>query len=219
MPATAARRPSITSSLMRLAPSTRHDVDRRRRRPGRRTPAPAWWPAASAARRSSSENVLPCFQHSISRSSASTSPSDSETSAWVQRSPMAYTSSSMRTTAMRRPSTSKRRAVAVGASSSSAQIDALGHAGHPARRSSLPATRRAQRRRRSAGDRQLVEHLVEEADARSAARRPPAARRGSRGRSAAPRRSARRWRRGCSARRCSRSRGSAPTRPTRRRRA
>ena len=46
-----------------------------------------------------------------------------------------------------------------------------------------------------------------------------AARRGSRGRSAAPRRPGRRWRRGCSARRCSRSRGWAPTRPRRGRRA
>ena len=43
-----------------------------------------------------SENVLPCFQHSISRSSHITSPSDSEMSACVQRSPMAYTSSSQR---------------------------------------------------------------------------------------------------------------------------
>ena len=42
------------------------------------------------------------------------------------------------------------------------------------------------------------------------------ARPGSRGRSAAPRRSGRRPRRGCSARRCSRSRGWAPTRPRRR---
>ena len=34
-------------------------------------------------------NVLPCFGHSISRSSHHTSPSDSETLAWLQMSPMA----------------------------------------------------------------------------------------------------------------------------------
>ena len=64
-----------------------HDVvavdDARRRR------APAGWPGSDCGSPSTSENVLPCFQHSISRSSPSTSPSASEKSAWLQRSPMA----------------------------------------------------------------------------------------------------------------------------------
>src|SRR5215207_3764934 len=55
-------------------------------------------------------NVLECFGHSISRSSHHTSPSDSETLAWLHVSPMAYTSSPMRTTATGTPPTTMRRA-------------------------------------------------------------------------------------------------------------
>ena len=38
---------------------------------------------------STSENALPCFQHSRALSSQRTSPSDREMSWWLQRSPMA----------------------------------------------------------------------------------------------------------------------------------
>ena len=58
--------------------SRQHHRSRRRRRPRPRTRAPAGSPAASAAHRSCSENVEPCFGHSISRSSSHTSPSESE---------------------------------------------------------------------------------------------------------------------------------------------
>ena len=59
----------------------------------------------------SSEKQLPCFQHSISRVSAWTSPSARLIFWCVQMSPRAYQSSSMRTTAIFCPSTTTCRAV------------------------------------------------------------------------------------------------------------
>ena len=98
-----------------------------------------------------------------------------------------------------------------------ADVDCVDH--HvSSRRSSLPATAASQRRPQPRHG-QALEDLVEEAGDDQPLGDARRARRGSRGRSAAPRRRARRPRRGCSGRRCSRSRGWAPTRPTRRRRA
>src|SRR5581483_217631 len=57
-----------------------------------------------------SEKAEPCLGHSISHSSAQTSPSASDASAWEQRSSRAYQSSPMRTTARRQPSLSTRMA-------------------------------------------------------------------------------------------------------------
>ena len=102
--------------------------------------------------------------------------------------------------------------------SSSSGADAMRRSCTPAPPSSLAATAAS-----SCGPQvvagQRVEHLVEEPGDDQPLGDRGWARPGSRGRSAAPRRSDRRPRRGCSARRCSRSPGSAPTRPTRPRRA
>src|SRR4051812_9082508 len=57
------------------------------------------------------EKAEPCFGHSISSSSAQTSPSAIDASAWVHWSPMTYQASSpIRTTARRYPATSNRLA-------------------------------------------------------------------------------------------------------------
>src|SRR5215204_5117120 len=113
-------------------------------------------------------NVLECLGHSISRSSHQTSPSASETLAWVHVSPMAYTSSSMRTRATGTPPTTMRRAVPGAMSARATVADAVSVAisGRPGQRAvevelgrHLAAQLLGER-----AHRQLVEDLVEEAE-------------------------------------------------------
>src|SRR5579871_5323732 len=64
--------------------------------------------------------MLPCLTHSMAQSNASTAPSESGTSAWLQRSRMAYTDVPTRVTAMTVPSTSTGTAWPSGSSSNRA---------------------------------------------------------------------------------------------------
>ena len=187
----------------------RDRVDRRRARP----------PAGTCGSPVRSENVEPCFQHSISQSL-------SEHLALRQRHVGVAAgvvrardqSSSMRTTAIRLP-VDRRRAGPRRSAARRAPITRCLMPPSPRRRShrgvrspSLAATRAPQRRRQRR-HRQPGDDLVEEAAQDQPLGHRRAARRGSRGRSAGRRRWGRRSRRGSSARRCSRSRGRAPTRP------
>ena len=160
------------------------------------------------ARRSTSENELPCFQHSIGllvagrpRPRTARCPGGCRCRRWRRR---------RRRCGRRRsrcPPTSTCRAVPGSRSSSGRRARSRGRS----RRApcvELGATIGVEAGHGAPRRGQLVEHLVEEAGDDQPLGHLRSARRGSRGRSAGPRRSGRRPRRGCSARRCSRSRGS-----------
>ena len=159
-------------------------------------------------------NVLPCFQHSSLLLVAAHLALAERHVGVAAVSPMAYTSSPMRTTATARavdiePGRAARGQVGEGA-------DRRRHAAsmHDPPEQLLGDARRAARRR-SEPDRQLRRARRRRSRARPGARPPPAGCRGSRGRSAARRRSGRPCWRGCTSRRWSGCRGWARSRPTR----
>ena len=180
---------------MRRTSIARRRPSRRRRRPRRR--APAGSPAATAARRSRARTR--CRASSTRRCAPrqSTSPSDSEIVGVRARvaDGVEVVVDAHDGDAVAVDVEARRRAGrdVVGAT----QRDGGGHGVRLLRRRAWRRSRRADERPRPA-HRQAVEHLVEEAGDDEPLGAPRAARPGSRGRSAGPRRSGRPSRRGCS---------------------
>ena len=205
-PATVACRSSIVSDAhgqhhLHVVAVDPHVVDR----------APAGSRAASAARRSCSENVEPCFGHSISRSSSHTSPSD-ERVVGVRALVADHVAVVADAHDARCGGRRRRSARAVPGATSSTRADA--DAASPiARARGARSSRRTERRSRrdERADRQPRRTRRRRTRARSGARPPRAGCRGSRGSRAGRRRSGRRSTRASTSRRWPRSRGSGST--------